>query len=279
MDILPFDPEPLRELIRHHIPSEWMVSPVVAAVLCLVGGLILSLWGARMVRGLFILAFVGGGIWAGYAAGMRMQINPYIGAAAGAALLGVVGVLMFRLWIGVAWAALLTMVALTMLGSRQVLPHWGPFQEANLTLITGTAALDPYQPPTPEQQAEFNDPQLGTVLSRFGEYLTQQQPTLRRNALLLTGIAAVAGLLMGLIAANLTAIVATSVVGVGLMGTGATYFLQRLSPETLQTLINKPAASAAGLVVLLLLTMGVQWLQMRQNKPGAGAAAAPAVAA
>ena len=272
MDALPFDLSPVRELIEHHVPAEWMISPTIAAALFLLGGFALAMWGARMVRGLLILGFVGGGLWGGYAVSQHVSVSPLACTIGGAAVLGLLGALLYRLWIGVAWSVLLSAIALTTLGYQQVLPHWATFQDEQLPAALSPADL--YQPPTPEQQAEYNDPEPAAVLAKFGDYLAEQRPTLRRNALLLSGAVGVAGLLMGLLAATLTTILGTSLLGVLFIGTGLTYFLNRFSPETLQPLIDRPAAASAGVVGVVLLSMLVQWLQMRKSKapPGDGKA-------
>jgi hypothetical protein len=277
MDALPFDLSPLRELIEHHVPAEWMVSPVIAAALFILGGFALAMWGARMVRGLLILAFVGGGLWGGYVVSQHLSVNAIACTIGGAAVLGLLGALLYRLWIGVAWSVLLSAIALTMLGYREVLPQWSAFQDQQLAVTLSPG--DPYQPPSPEQQAAYNDPEPTVVLAKFGDYLAEQQPTLRRNALLLSGAVGVAGLLMGLIAATLTTILGTSLLGVLFIGTGVTYFLNRFSPETLQPLIDRPAAAFAGVVGVVLLSMLVQWLQMRKSKvPSGDGKAVPTVA-
>ena len=265
--------EPMLELLRYHVPAEWISNAMTVAVVAGLLGLVMASSGVRIVRGVLVLAFTGGGVWAGMATNQWLGLGPWFCAICGALVFGSLGLVLYRLWVGVGLATLLTCVALSVLGHQQARPHWGEFREARLSdmiLPDGGA----FTPPTVEQQEQFNSPDPAQIFHEFGDHLAQNVPNIKRNTLLICGITALGGLLLGLLAVRFTMVLGSALVGVALLGSCAGYFLTRYQPQIMDRAAEKPVAVLAGVGIAVLLSMGVQWFQTGRAGKNAGSAAA-----
>ena len=270
MDQLPSGIEPVLELIRYHVPPAWLSSALAGAGVVGFLGLILALWGTRVFRPVLVLAFAAGGAWVGLAGNQWLGLGQWFCLISAALVFGALGFVLYRLWVGVGWAALLVCAGLSVLGYRQALPHWEAFDQSRLT--EAILAEDAFQPPTVEEQASFNQPDPAVVLGKFGSYLAENVPHIQRNALLIIVLVGVVGLLMGLVAVKFTVILASSLVGVSLLGSAVGYGLQRFEPEILERALGRPAAVWAGLGLAVVLSMAIQWFQVRRGRPVEAAA-------
>ena len=261
MDRMQAELEPLLEVIRYHIPPVWLDNALAGAVAVGVVGLVLALWGGRVFRPALVLVFAAGGVWVGLAGNQWLGLGQWFCLISGVLVFGALGFVLYRLWVGLGWSVLLVCVGLSVLGYRQALPHWGAFDSSRLS--EAVLAEVPFQPPTVETQASFNQPDPAQVLGEFGAYLAENVPHIRRNAILVIGLVGMVGLLMGLLAVKFTVVLASSMVGVSLLGGALGYGLQRLRPEVLEQIVGRPAAVWAGLGIAALLCMAIQWFQVR----------------
>ncbi|UCG33476.1 MAG: hypothetical protein JSU68_02350 [Phycisphaerales bacterium] len=261
MDQVRAEIEPLLEVVRHHVPPELLDHALIAAGLGGLIGLILALWGVRVFRSALVLAFVGGGVLVGLAGNQWVNLGQWFCVICGGLVFGALGFVLYRLWVGVGWAALLVCVGLSAFGHKQAWPHWDAFSEARLS---DTILADQgFQPPTVEEQGSFNEPDPLQVFREFGGYLNENVPNIRRNALVTVSLAGVLGLLMGLLAVKFTVVLATAFIGVSLLAGAAGYFLSRFQPQVLDQAMSKPAAVWAGLGIVVLVSMMIQYFQTR----------------
>jgi hypothetical protein len=270
MDQLRAELEPLLELIRHHVPPVYQQNALGGAALLAVFGLILALWGVRVYRAGLVVAFAGVGAWVGLAADQWLGMGRWFCLISSTLVFGALGFVLYRLWVGIGWAALLSLVAVSVLGVQQAWPQWSGFSESHLSGAAFAEAQ--FEVPSPAEQARFNSPDPATVLKEFGSYLGQQVPGLKRNAGILAALAGVVGLLMGLLAVKLTVILASSLLGVLLLAASAGYCLSRFEPQALEQAVSQPAAVWLGMGAAILLAMAVQWLQTRAPKKEEAAA-------
>ncbi len=267
--------ESILETIRHHLPAELTSNVLVAAGVTGVVGLILSLWGAKVFRAAIVIGFLGLGAWGGLAADQWLNLGMWFCVISCALLSGAIGLVLYRLWVGVGWAFILSSVALSVLATNSAVPHWQPFQDsrtAQTVLVAGN-----FQPPSVEQQARFNSPELRQVFADFGGYLTENVPNIKRNSVLIGGLAGTLGLLMGLLAVRFTMILASSITGVILLTSTTMYGLSRYRPDLLEQWTSKPAAVLAAMGIGVLLAMFAQWIQDRKSAGARGSTAAKQV--
>lgn len=258
--------KPLLDTLRNHLPAELTSNALVSVALTGVAGLVLALWGAKVFRAALVLGFLGAGIWGGLVADQWIGLGRWLCAIGGGLLFGAMGLVLYRLWVGVGWAIILSSVALTTLASKSAVPHWQTFQDVRAS--TAVLADGTFHVPSVEQQSEFNSPDLRTVFSQFGGYLAENVPNIKRNTMLIGGVAATSGLLMGLLAVRFTMILASSVLGVFMLGSAAMYGLSRYQPQLLERGTQKPAAVLAALGIAILLAMFAQWAQTRKTSTG-----------
>lgn len=261
MDQIRVEIEPILELVRHHMPPEVLDHALVGAGIGGVIGLVLALWGVRLFRSVLVLAFAAGGILIGLAGNQWLNLGQVFCAVCGGLVFGALGFVLYRLWVGVGWAALLICVGLSVLGHTQAWPQWDAFDQAQMaeTILADQG----FQPPTVAEQNSFNDPNPMQVFREFGVYLDENVPNIRRNALATVILAGVLGLLMGLVAARLTVVLATAFLGVSLLAGSAGYFLSEFRPQVLEEATSRPAALWAGLGIAVLVSMMIQYFQTR----------------
>jgi hypothetical protein len=261
MDQIRAEIEPLLELVRYHLPPELLDHALIAAGVGGLIGLVLALWGVRLFRSGLVLAFVAGGVFVGLAGNQWLNLGQWFCAICGGLVFGALGFVLYRLWVGVGWAALLVCVGLSVFGHNQAWPYWDSFSEARLadTIL----ADEGFQPPTVGEQRSFNEPDPMQVFREFGGYLEDNVPNIRRNALVTVSLAGVLGLLMGLLAVKFTVVLATAFLGVSLLAGSVGYFLSRFEPQVLDRVMSRPAAVWAGLGIAVLVFMMVQYFQTR----------------
>ena len=130
-----------------------------------------------------------------------------------AVLCGVVGLLLFRLWVGVAAAVLAAAVAIGIYGSAHVLPHVKTFPTAATQTVAEFTIPDV---PAESRPATEILRQLGTD---FRAHLLAQDADVEKYLLLTAAGAGAFGLLIGLLAARFTLVLSTAIVGTVLVTT------------------------------------------------------------
>ncbi|MBN1343492.1 MAG: hypothetical protein JXQ73_12465, partial [Phycisphaerae bacterium] len=245
------------------IPAETLREATVPALACFVGGVVLTFWGARAIRALIVMACLGAGAYGGWLAAQHFGKPPAVGIVVGAAALGMVGLVMARLWIAGLSGVLAGLVAFSVYGYHEKLPE---------RLETFARS---YRQPKPTADNEFPLAEAGTaeaissqktfdVLVKFSENLQKTDDPLIRNAALSFGAAFVVGAIIGLIAYRWAMIFWTSLAGLCLMIGGGSVVLTNQWPMWHDDIMRN--ASATGVVVLVVWLAGIviQWRGTRR---------------
>ncbi len=278
--------------------SYWSVGPALdsfwTAVLALVVGLILSLWGARLLKAAYVIGFMVAGATVGMGVARTYEVDPLIGFVIGAGVLGLVGHLLYRWWIGLtaalAAAAIVVAVSapwapreaeafadalLQQAGGRQlfapesqptsgspaVVVAPGDLDGRTIDWLTVAAGLKP-----PEGQAR---PEPLAVLAAWVKALWAAVPDELRQAGLLAGVAGLLGLALGVVLPRFTTIVGTSAIGVLAMAGSVAYFLSEKMPGAWQSVQAQPVWfwACVGLILVVSLAFQARRGKLRQIAP------------
>ncbi len=250
---------------RHHLPLDKLPDPVIVGVGMATTGLVLSLWGARLIRPLLTLAFLCAGAWVGTLLAHRVGVSPIAGVIVAAVVCCVIGYTLYRLWVGAVVAAVLMVVTLSIYAHSRVLPHWIEFSRTSGT--AGRSTVDEFAIPPPEQQQQTNQGDARALVGEFVEYLEAREPTARRDIIVIAIGAAAAGVLLGIVAGRLATVLWSSLVGVCLMAGGVMILLAHWRPEWLDLASKHPSKVGASLLVAWVLAMVRQMTGFRRLSP------------
>ncbi len=266
-------------LVHTCVPPEELGEVSLPAIACLVGGAVMIFWGSKLVRALIVIAGATAGGYGGWLIAQHLAKPPAIGLVVGAVMVGVLGLVLTRLWIAALSGALAGLVALSVCGYRQDLP--GRFDQF----------IREYRQPAPSANNEFPLADPGTtealeslrtyeILMRFAEYLERADDPLLRRVLLWVGGAGLFGIVIGLVAYRGAMIFWTSLAGLALVVGSGVVLLTNYWPEWHGFVVKN--ASNVGLVMLgvWLVGMLVQWRGTRRRvgpvgRPVAAAATLP----
>jgi len=179
-----------------------------------------------------------------------------------AALSGFVGHLLFRLWVGLATGLLCALIAVSVYGSTNIIPHLESFQTAQPATVADFVIPD----------VAATDRDTWQILrekgGEFWEHLQTQQADVETYALLLAAGAGFFGLLIGLLAARFTLVVATAVVGTVLVWSSFALALRSYWPEQWATLPKHEATVNVAVLSFLGASLLLQTvLTRRRPKP------------
>lgn len=266
-----------QQLALEHAPSSSELALAAMSVLAILMGTALAVWGAQMVRGGILLAGAASGAWLGWTLSHNTQFPLWLGTLLGLGVGGLAAVWLFRLWVGVGWATLLVGALLAIGGYRTAWPHWKEFIAPEV--LQDASGDYVFRVPDAGEQAAAGNPDPRAVFARFGEYLMQKEPTLRRNALLLCIPAALVGLLMGIFAAKATTIIATSCVGVGMLLGGVLYLASLTGLSAFSGTQEHPMVLVGIFALGVLVAVCVQYAQGARRRPAPAVAPEPVTTA
>lgn len=233
----------------------------------LVVGVGLSVLGAKLARFTLTSAFViAGGLAGTYFSRLTGVINvPCV--LGGAALVGTIGFLSFRLWVGILAAVVVGVLVLGGFGASRVGPHLAQFDPESVWSAAeegGEFSI----PLTPEAQQAYRDRTPGDRLSALWSHLNEQDATLSRHGIAIGMAVVLAGMLIGLAAARFTLIVASSLVGTFLVVAGLGGAAMTYSPSWYQAGADKPGVLGAAMGAFLVASLIVQTLLTRNAPVG-----------
>jgi len=256
------------ELLRNHIPPERWPNTTLWSALALPIGLIMAFWGARLLRTLYVLAFMGVGAYFGMCVAQAGQVDKLMGLILGAGLAGLIGHLLFRWWLGLTAGTLATILVLVACAPR-VTAEIQAFNDYQSGLSTGQYILAQSKTDmTPQQQAQ-------KYVSELKTYLWDKKPELLTRFGVLLALAALLATAMGFLMPRFTMILATSIIGVLVFAGGIGFFVSTWWQSAWAALIVYAGWSLAACGILLLVAISYQ-----ARGPRAVPAAAPkAVAA
>jgi len=204
-------------LVREHVPTQYLPAPGWLTAGLIVTGLVLALWGARLMRAVFVLTMVVAGAWIGIRLAETWQEDQLIGLVLGAGLTGLVGHLMYRWWVAVS-AGLCAALLVMMVGGQRV---WLTEIEAFVAQRQPLVAQD-YNNALAAASLTEATPSAQPHLKEIGAHFWENRRNLVIRSGLLCGLAFVLGFGMGLAVPKLTIVVGTSLIGViaVIMGVG-----------------------------------------------------------
>lgn len=254
--------EHVREFAVQNIPSEFQERTVAIAAIFLVGGIGLSVLGAKLAKPamttvLGLLGALGGVVFA-----RNTGIHEAIGGLVGAVMFGTVSHLTFRLWVGVASALVLSTLALGAFSYQEVVPHVKEFD--GMMTWSPVEGQQKFTLPSPEEQAANIQPEFKEWASGFWAYATQQDERLPINTQLVGFGAAALGLFLGVIAVRWMLILATSIVGTGLVTTAVATTVAHYSPGSEQTFLSNAGVMGMGVGAFLVSSLILQTLLTRK---------------
>ena len=265
--------EQARMFFEHHVSPEVTVPLFIAMPIGLiVVGLGLAVLGAKMAKPALAIAFtlagiVGGGLVLGAATG----VAPGIGMLIGGLVCGVCGYLLHRLWVGLAAAVLMSMLAGGGYGAQSLVPALQTYDVEFPRMVAGKT--DEFTVPETDREAKVFSTEFqqwvddaGQWGSGFWKHASAGDTGLTRYLPMVAFGAGLFGLVVGLVAPRFMMISLTSVMGVAFMTSGSTALTQRFEPALYASAMGHPWAMWVACGALLLGSLILQTLLTRSDK-------------
>lgn len=265
--------------VRQICLPDWQPDGVFVAGAAIVSGLIVALWGGRLLRACFVLGFMVAGAGIGVRYARRLDIELLVGLVLGAGVLGLIGHFMHRWWValgtGVCAALVVVMVGTPWIWSEVESFSDNYLRPGSAIRIAGAAeaaAARGTQGAAPPVVA------APAFWQAFGSHLwTEKHSQLQRLAVL-AGIAAVLGVVLGLVLPRFTTALGTSIIGTGSAVVGAAVLLIRHRRAWWDAVLAKPSWFL-GVVALMALAAFVVQIRHRRGPAIPAAPVEPAAAA
>lgn len=266
------------ELLRNSLPEGIWLSPGSAATVAAVGlaiGLILALWGAKLLRFLYVAAFIFAGAYAGIHLARNYAIDDLFGLVVGAAVAGLLGHFFFRWWIGITAGLCAMIIAAAVLGP-QILPQLPDDLNAFWDQQQGVGSGD-YSDVLRQREVIEEARQKGTlqILRELRAFIWEANPQETGKLTFVLAIAWLVGLAVGALAPRFTTICITSVLGVSLFAIGLSYLLATRLPAAWAFICAESRWALVALGIACLVSLAWQFHARRPIVP----ATAPAPAA
>lgn len=266
--------EHLRELVVDYVPSAYLEQVVLIAAGILVGGIGMSVLGAKMAKPAMttVLGLLGawGGVSFAQYAGFDEGLHRALGGLVGAVMLGTVAHLTFRVWVGVASAMVFFSLALGAFGYQRVVPHLAEFD--GMVTWTPVDGQQAFTVPSAEQQQKYRAPELKELASDFWAFASEQDGNLPIDSQLVGFGAAAVGLFLGVVAVRWMLILATSILGTALVTTAVATTVTHFAPGSEKTFLDHSGLMGMGVGAFLVSSLILQTLLTRKA-PQSGQAA------
>ena len=260
-------------LLREHVPDPYLPAPGWLAVGLIVIGLVLALWGARILRFAFVLTLVVAGACIGIRVARHQQVDLLIGLVLGAGLAGLVGHLMYRWWVAVS-AGLCAALLVVMVGGQRV---WPAEIQAFLDQRPALTTEDFNRVLAEPSESDVGLSVLPSVEEAWGYFWGNRRNLVIRSGLL-CGLAFVLGFGMGLAMPRVTTVVGTSLIGISAVvlgvGTGVTVY----RPEWWAYVDAHASWFLIATGLILLMSIMTQITQRRPAAAPGGTTPVPATA-
>ncbi|NLX14462.1 MAG: hypothetical protein GXY44_12520 [Phycisphaerales bacterium] len=256
-------------LMRHHLPWDRLPDPSVLAAIFALAGVVLCFWGARLLRALFVLGFLAGGISLGIRVARTIPVDDLVGLVVGGAIAAIIGHLLYRWWVGLL-TGLCAVVLVLLIGGPRVLPqvikdfqdqHYGSEGAVYVLADPSSAGEGPAM-----EESEYYWIQVKDY------FWNQQRPFTTRIGLALA-LAGVLGVIVGVMLTRTAAIVGTSLFGVLAVGLAGGSLISMQWPALWTQMQAQPGWLLGGLGLLLIISLS---MQARGGRPVQMAAMGPA---
>jgi hypothetical protein len=290
------------QFTRQYWSLDLVPHPTVLALMAVLGGFVLAMWGARLLRAVYVVGFMVAGAALGIRIARQLEVDVLIGLVLGGGVAGLVGHLLYRWWVGLT-AGVCAALAVALVGAPWTLGQAEAFADALLRQATGEqlfaipAGSDATQVvasapadrawPAVDWSAVVASSQsvddqtarlpVGVMVETWARTLWQTVPAESKDLGLLAGIAALLGLALGVILPRLTTVIGTSVFGVLAVAAGVASLLAAYVPNVWRFCQSKPGWAYGILGLLLVVSLAFQARRGRLRQVAPAAAAAPAV--
>ena len=252
----------VQRLWETHVPAAHQVPALPAAVVLLVVGIGLSVLGARLARFGITCGFGAVGAFVALALGPVGNVPTFALVLIGALIAGGIGFALFRLWVGLAAAALFSVAAVGAYGGQVVMPHFLEYEPAYN--FDGTFALSD---PAGDATADDALSDLQTWAEGFWFQVQSQETDVNRRILGVGLAAGLVGILLGALLPRFTLIITSSVMGTVLVMAGLAGFASQLQVDIPQATTQHARVVAAAGGVFLVASLLLQALLTRKAPP------------
>ncbi len=254
--------ERARLLVEHHVSHDIAVPAFVGVIVGLIiVGLGLSVLGAKLARGSLTALFCVTGAGAGLYMGRLADVPSPVAGLLGAAILGVVGFALHRVWVGVAAGLVVVVGVNATYGARTLGPEFREYAHNQGTMPAVVSPLgDTFTVPEPDVQAAALNPEFQRWARGFWDYAFEHDRGGTRRVALTSACAALFGMLMGVFAVRFTLVTTTAVVGTAMFGFGILSAARTWRPDFYQAGVDHPQALAAACGTFLLASLLLQTL-------------------
>lgn len=250
--------------ITQHVPPEMLDRTVALAVLLLVAGIGLSVLGAKLARPAMTVMFGLMGAYAGVWFAREAGYPAPLGGLLGAAMVGTIGLVTFRLWVGVAVGAVLTSISLGTFSYQRMAPYLAEFEGQGMVTWSPVTGATEFAVPTPEQQQDYVERPQQRWAKEFWAFVTAKDPSIPRNSRLIALGTAVTGLFLGVMAARWMLILSTSLVGTAFVVTAVATLLTRCLQGSYQAFQDHPGPMGMAVGGFLVTSLILQTLLTRK---------------
>jgi len=261
---------------------EWWPGSTTLAVGTIVVGLVMALWGSRLLRLFYVLAFIAVGAVAGVTIARSTRVDPLIGLVLGAGVAGLVGHLLFRWWVGVTAACCAALLVLTVAAVRNLPDVEASVKEFHEQRGQAIASSLPAEAVTGlAGDAESRSTVRALVaaarsyVSEAVSYFLEKRSDVVYRVAVVAVLAWFTGLGMGLTLPRFTTIVGTSCIGVLLISAGLLGLAGKHAPAALEAAETHERGFLISFGVVLLISLLVQARHRRPVPAAAPAAPAP----
>ena len=252
-----------RLFAEQHVPAEVLTRVVPVGVAVVAAGVLISVLGARLVRPVLTLAFFGAGAAVAGRYANMVDIPPPVTMLLGGVLLGCFGYVLYRLWVGLLIAGVVVTVAMSVFGYYRILPEVPAFEAIASPTEVDDSAVE-FALLEPGEQIEYNQRSPETWARDFWAHLTSRQADIGNKMAVIGAVAALAGLLLGLLATRGALIACTALVGTSLVMSGASLLASRLAPQIYTSALEQPRLVTGAWVGLLIASLVLQGLLNRR---------------
>lgn len=237
----------VRELARNHLEgmgTGWL-NPSYVAAGAVVAGVILALWGSRILRLALVLACLVVGASIGRRMAQSLQVDVLIGVLVGAVICGLMAYFMYRWWVGMVTGGLVALLVLVIFAGPKLLNERQAYDDSRLGVGSGRYELPSAGMPLYSTPADYGE--------QFGSYLWSQRREAVYRTLGPVAVAGVCGMIVGLLMPRLATILWTSLVGVAAAMGGGGFLMASMWPETWA----KVQSNASWLVGVAVVAFGL----------------------
>lgn len=262
--------ERLRALWELHVPAQYHPPALPAAALALILGIGIAVLGARVARGGATLVFACIGGLAAWSLQSHVNWSPALVLAGGMLAGALAGFVLFRVWVGLAAAAVLAALALGVYGNHHIAPHFVEYDAAHN--FNGAFVI-------PEAPASDTSPgkldRLHAWWQDFWLYVQSKESDVNTWVAGVALVSAVMGFAVGSLLPRLTLILGSGCLGTALVLAGIAVLAKHSSADLYQAALANPRVIGIVSLVLLGVSLLLQGLLTRQTRPAAAPTGGP----